>query len=183
MANEKGPGKSPHDGDSPLLQVGGCLSFIGGTGRQLEQIPGCYPSCGTAITSPSGFSSSPFSHLSIISDLLGRISSITGLAPGGRKDVVRGVLRNRPRSGSRLLQSSFPGGKGDVSWRPMINLSHLNEFVLQTLFKMETVASVLLSVHPRGGFSSFHRFEGRIFPDTRSSVVEEAIEVPVGGLQ
>ena len=29
---------------------------------------------------------------------------------------------------------------------PMIDLSHLNEFVLQTPFKMETVASALLSI-------------------------------------
>ena len=32
----------------------------------------------------------------------------------------------------------------------------------------------------RGGYPSFHRSEGRVFPDTCSSVVEEAIEVPVG---
>ena len=35
-------------------------------------------------------------------------------------------------------------------------------------------------VRQRGGFPSFHRSEGRVFPDTRSSVVEEATEVPVG---
>ena len=59
-----------------------------------------------------GFSSSPLSHPDIVSDAPGRISSITGLAPGGREDV-QGCLGNRPRSGSRLLQSSFPSGKGD----------------------------------------------------------------------
>ena len=31
-------------------------------------------------------------------------------------------------------------------WRPVIDFSHLNRFVWQTSFKMETVASVLLSV-------------------------------------
>ena len=36
------------------------------------------------------------------------------------------------------------------------------------------------SVRQRGGFPSFLRSEGRVFPDNRSSVVEEAIEVPVG---
>ena len=36
---------------------------------------------------------------------------------------------------------------------------------------METITS---------GFPSFHRSEGRVFPDTRSSILEEAIEVPVG---
>ena len=92
-----------------------------------------------------GFSSSPRPHPGVVSDLLGRVSSVTGSAPRGRDDV-QGCLGVRPRSGSRLLQSSFPGGKGDGGWCPVIDLSHLNEFVLQTPFQMETVASVLLSV-------------------------------------
>ena len=37
------------------------------------------------------------------------------------------------------------------------------------------------SVRSRGGFRSFHRSEGRVFPDTHSSVLEEATAVPVGG--
>ena len=36
--------------------------------------------------------------------------------------------------------------KASGGWRPVISLSHLNEFVQLTRFKMETVASVLLSV-------------------------------------
>ena len=36
--------------------------------------------------------------------------------------------------------------KASGGWRPVISLSHLNEFVHLTRFKMETVASVLLSV-------------------------------------
>ena len=36
--------------------------------------------------------------------------------------------------------------KASGSWRPVISLSHLNEFVQLTRFKMETVASVLSSV-------------------------------------
>ena len=36
--------------------------------------------------------------------------------------------------------------KASGGWRPVIDLSHLNEFVQLTRFKMETVASVLLSV-------------------------------------
>ena len=60
-----------------------------------------------------GFFSSPLSHPDIVSDISGRISSIIGLAPGGREDVVQGCLGNCPRSGSRLLQSYFRGGKGE----------------------------------------------------------------------
>ena len=36
--------------------------------------------------------------------------------------------------------------KASGGWRPVISLSHLNEFVHLTRFKMETVPSVLLSV-------------------------------------
>ena len=60
----------------------------------------------------------------------------------------------------------------------MIDVSHLNEFVLQTVQNGDS--SLRASVRSRWGFPSFHRFEGRVFPDTRSSVLEEAIEVPVG---
>ena len=52
---------------------------------------------------PGLFSSSPLSHPDIISGVPGRISSVTGLAPGGREDVVQGCLGDRPRFGSRLL--------------------------------------------------------------------------------
>ena len=90
----------------------------------------------------TGLSSSLLSHHNIVSDAPDRISSITGLAPGGREDVVQRCLGNRPRSGSRLLQSFLVTG----GWQPVIDLSPLNEFVRQTPFTMETVAYVLLSV-------------------------------------
>ena len=58
------------------------------------------------------------------------------------KDALEIVLDPGPDFYSRLfLVEKVTGG-----WRPVIDLSHLNEFVRQTPFKMETVASVLLSV-------------------------------------
>ena len=42
VATEKGPGKSPPDRVLPLLRVEVVCRHIGGTGRQMEQIPGCY---------------------------------------------------------------------------------------------------------------------------------------------
>ena len=93
-----------------------------------------------------GLSSSPSSHTGIVSDVPGRLSSGSSLAARGRGDACQRSLRNRPRSGSRLLQSSLPGEKATGGWRPVIDLSHLNDFVQLTPFKMETVASVLLSV-------------------------------------
>ena len=93
-----------------------------------------------------GLSSSPISHTGIVSDVPGRLSLGSSLAARGRGDACQRSLRNRPRSGSRLLQSSLPGGEATGGWGPVIDLSHLNDFVQLTSFKMETVASVLLSV-------------------------------------
>ena len=62
----------------------------------------------------------------------------------------------------------------------MIDLSHLNEFVQLTRFKIETVASVLLNVR-EGDFLSSLDLKDAYFeiPIHRSS--REAIEVHVGG--
>ena len=78
----------------------------------------------------SEFFSSPFSHPNIISDISGRISSITGLAQEVKKmlskDALEIVLDLGPGFYSRLfLVEKVMGG-----WRPVIDLSHLNKFVL-----------------------------------------------------
>ena len=143
----KAPGKSRPDGSrggspfeswvlpgSPLEAVAGNRSRDLGGDRSPERLPCSLP----------GLASSPFSHPGIVSDVPGRLSSGSSLAARDRGDACQRSLRNCPRSGSRLLQSPLPGGEG--VWRPVIDLSHLNEFVQLTLFKMETVASVLLSV-------------------------------------
>ena len=55
------------------------------------------------------------------------------------KDALEIVLDPYPGFYSRLfLVEKLTGG-----WQPVIDLSHLNEFVRLTPFKMETVASVL----------------------------------------
>ena len=91
------------------------------------------------------------------------------------KDALEIVLNQGPSFYSRL----FLVEKATGGWHPVIDLSHLNGFVQQTLFKMETVASGA-TLRPRGRFPSFHRPERCVFPKTHSSGVEEAIEVPVG---
>ena len=62
-----------------------------------------------------GLSSFPFSHSGIVSDVPGRLSSGSSLAARDRGDACQRSLRNRPRSGSQLLQSPLPGGEG--VWR------------------------------------------------------------------
>ena len=91
------------------------------------------------------------------------------------KDALEIVLDPGPGFYSRhFLVEKVTGG-----WRPVIDLSHLNKFVCQTPFKMETATSVLLSVR-EGNFLASIDLKDSYFPDTRSSVVEEAIKVLVG---
>ena len=65
-------------------------------------------------------------------------------------------------------------------WRPVVHLSHLNEFVQLTRFKIGN-SSFCTVICQRGGFSSFLGSERRVLSDPDPSIFEEAIEVHVGG--
>ena len=58
------------------------------------------------------------------------------------KDALEIVLEWSSSFSSHL----FLVEKATGGWHPVVDLSHLNGFVRQTPFKMETIASVLLSV-------------------------------------
>ena len=60
--------------------------------------------------------------------------------------LAKGALEIAGDPGPGFYSRLFPVEKASGGWRPVIDLSHLNEFVQLTLFKMETVTSVLLSV-------------------------------------
>ena len=60
--------------------------------------------------------------------------------------LAKGALEIARDSGPDFYSHLFLVEKASGGWRPVISLSHLNEFVQLTLFKMETVASVLLLV-------------------------------------
>ena len=127
-----------------------------------------------------GLSSSPSSHTGIVSDVPGRLSSGSSLAARGRGDACQRSLRNRPRSGSRLLQSPLPGGEGD--WR-------LEACDRPLTFERLRPADVVQDgnsrfgavICQRGGFSSFLGSEGCILSDPDPRIIEEAVEVHVGG--
>ena len=140
--NEKGPGKSSPDRVSPLLRVGGFCQCIGGTGSQLERVRGCYPSCGMGIASPSW-------TLLLLPPTPRYRFRRTGRDHLGHWPCAKRSRRCCPRMPWRLSSIRIPASTVVFSWwkrRPVIDLSHLNEFIRQTPFKMETVASVLLSV-------------------------------------
>ena len=65
--------------------------------------------------------------------------------------LAKGALEIARDSGPGFYSRLFLVEKASGGWRPVIDLSHLNEFVQLTSFKMETVASVLLSVR-KGDF-------------------------------
>ena len=60
--------------------------------------------------------------------------------------LAKGALEIALDPGPGFYSRLFLVEKASGGWRPMIDLSHLNEFVQFTPFKTETVVSVLLSV-------------------------------------
>ena len=60
--------------------------------------------------------------------------------------LAKGALEIALDPGPGFYSCLFLVEKASGGWRPVISLSHLNEFVQLTPFKMETVASLLLSV-------------------------------------
>ena len=127
-----------------------------------------------------GLSSSPSSHTGIVSDVPGRLSSGSSLAARGRGNACQRSLRNRPRSGSRLLQSPLPGGEGD--WRLEACDRSLSLERLRPAHAVQDGNSRFGAVIcQRGGFSSFLGSEGRVLSDPDPRIIEEAVEVHVGG--
>ena len=113
-------------------------------------------------------------------DIPGRLSSGSSLAARGRGDACQRSLRNRPRSGSRLLQSSLPGGEGD--WRLEACDRSLSFERLRPADAVQDGNSRFGAVVcQRGGFSSFLGSEGCVLSDPDPWIIEEAVEVHVGG--
>ena len=123
-----------------------------------------------------GLSSSPSSHTGIVSDIPGRLSSGSSLAARGRGDACQRSLRNRPRSGSRLLQSPLPGGEGD--WRlEACDRSLTLERLRPADVVQDGNSRFGAVICQRGGFSSFLGSEGCVLSDPDPRIIEEAVEV------
>ena len=144
--NENGPGKSP-DGVTPLLRVGGCLSAhwrrwqsIGASSWVLSVLRDSYRI--PFLDSPPPLSRYP------VSFPMYRAGSPRSLAL--RQEIEKMLSKDAPEIvldlGPGFYSRLFLVEKVTGSWRPVIDLSHLSGFVRLTPFKMETVASVLLSV-------------------------------------
>ena len=150
--------------------------MAGGRSRVLgsDRSPGQLP------CSLLGLSSSPFSHPGIVSDIPGRLALGSSLAARDRGDACQRSLRNCPRSGSRLLQSPFPGGEG--LWQLETRDRSLSPERVRPADSVQDGNSRFCTVIcQRGGFSSFPGSEGRVLSDPNPSIFEETIEVHVGG--
>ena len=125
-----------------------------------------------------GLSSSPSSHTGIVSDVPGRLSSGSSLAARGRGDACQRSLRNRPRSGvpAFTVASSW--------WRRRLEACD-RSLTLERLRPADVVpdgnSRFGAVICQREGFSSFLGSEGLVLSDPDPRIIEEAVEVHVGG--
>ena len=141
------PGKSQPDRTTLPVRVGGCLaphwrrwqaigaeSWVVTVLRDGYRVPfkdSLPPLSRTPVLFPTYRAGSPLAQA--------LRQEIEGMLAKGALEIARDP---GPGFYSRL----FLVEKASGGWRPVIDLSHLNDFVQLTSFKMETVTSVLLSV-------------------------------------
>ena len=144
---EKGPGRSQPDGVTLPMRVGGCLSphwrrwqEIGAETWVVTVLRDGYrvpfkdsppPLARTPVSFPTYRTGSPWAQ---------------ALRQEVEAMLAKGALEIARDPGPGFYSRLFLVEKATGGWRPVIDLSHLNDFVQLTPFKMETVASVLLSV-------------------------------------
>ena len=147
VASKRGPGSGQHDVPAAPLRVGACLAphrrrwqAIGAESWVVSVLQDGYrvpflDSLPPLARSPVSFmtyrAGSPRS-LALLQDI--------------EKMFTKGALEIILNPGPGFYSHLFLVEKATGGWRPVIDLSPLNGFVRQTPFKMETVASVLLSV-------------------------------------
>ena len=118
----KEPERIQPDGTSLPLRVGGCLAPHWRRWQAIGEESWVVTVLRDGYRVPFKDSPPPLSRTPVsFPDIPGRLSSGSSLAARGRGDACQRSLRNRPRSGSWILQSSLPGGEG--VWRPVISLS------------------------------------------------------------
>ena len=172
-SGQSGQGKKKGKGKAPFSSSSRGSGRLGGKGKgagkkgwglpvtALEAVAGDWSrdlggdrSSGRLPRPVHGLSSSPSLHTGIVSDVPGRLSSGSSLAARGRGDACQRSLRNRPRSGSRLLQSPLPGGEGD--WRlEACDRSLTFERLRPADVVQDGNSRFVAVICQRGGFSSF----------------------------
>ena len=85
--------------------------------------------------------------------------------------IAKGAVELAPLPSPGFYSRLFVVWKTSGSWRPVIDLSHLNRFVDVSHFQMETIQSVLLSVHQGDWMASIDLMEAylqvQVHPESR----------------
>ena len=147
VASKRGPGSSQHDVPAAPLRVGACLAphwrrwqAIGAEswvvsvlwdGYRVPFLDSLPPLARSQVSFPTYQAGSP-RPLALLQET--------------EKMLAKGALEIVLVPGPGFYSRLFLVEKATGGWRPVIDLSPLNGFVRQTSFKMETAASVLLSV-------------------------------------
>ena len=82
--------------------------------------------------------------------------------------IERGAVELAPLPSPGFYSRVFVVWKTSGLWRPTIDISLLNRYILKTPFKMETLQSVLLSVSP-GDLDGLRRSQRRLLAGTHPS--------------
>ena len=143
----KEPGKSRPDGTTLPVRVGGCLAPHW---RQRQAI-GAETWVVTVLRDgyrvPFKDSPPPLSRTQVsFPTYQAGFPRAQALRQEVEGMLAKGALEIARDPGPGFYSRLFLVEKASGSWRPVIDLSHLNDFVQLTSFKMETVASVLLSL-------------------------------------
>ena len=92
--------------------------------------------------------------------------------------VIKGAVEQAPLPSKGYYSLMFVVSKASGGWRPVIDLSHLNKYVLKTQFKMGTTRSVLFSIHENDDVLS--RSQGCISSVPYSPSVSSSSQVLLG---
>ena len=94
--------------------------------------------------------------------------------------LAKGALEIARDPGPGFYSRLFLVEKATGGWRPVIDLSHLNDFVPAHAVQ-DGNSRFGAVICQRGGFSSFLGSEGCVLSDPDPRIIEEAVEVHVGG--
>ena len=144
---EKGPGRSQPDGVTLPMRVGGCLSPHWRRWQELGAETWVVTVLRDGYRVPFKDSPPPLARTPVSFPMY-RAGSPRAQALQQEVEAMlaKGALEIARDPGPGFYSRLFLVEKATGGWRPVIDLSHLNDFVQLTPFKMETVASVLLSV-------------------------------------
>ena len=175
------PGRSQPDGVTLPVRVGGCLSSHWRSWQDIGAETWVVTVLRDGYRVPFKDSPPPLARTPVSFPTY-RAGSPRAQALRQEVEVMlaKGALEIARDPGPGFYSRLFLVEKATGGWRPVIDLSHLNDFVQLTPFKMETVASVLLSVR-EGDFLASLDLKDAYFQIPIHGSSRKLLRVHVGG--